>query len=332
MDVVVNALNRVQDWQQGVLQRGTPYTGIRSQAVRSTDLFTCGWTGLVDGMPCIYTVGHDKVLWSLQSTSKPEMLVQAFLQFGGIDGVNQKIVNFHGAGHFASAEELALTKGLPRNGFVNPGAMRLIAALLDRLGGQQEVYDHVVAALNNRLRPTTQPFFIDRDQAEPVFMGGGGSGNIRIAQILDGYGMLFGREPEEVVETYHTVCATTGTIQTILEGFFHYVDGKDVFGNFVLPENDGSWELLMAAIMALGSYTDGVWDLARRCGGKTGGSGLLISPTFAGNDGMPPGLFVAASPGLGPDLNPWLPMRAAEEFGRITGSGVLDDRRRSVRR
>lgn len=332
MEVVTTALDRIVSWQEEVAERGTPYAGIREQAARPTTLFACGWAGLVDGEPFIHAVGNDDVLWSLQSTSKPELLVQAFLLFGGIDGVNQKLVNFHGAGHFASAEELALTNGLPRNGFVNPGAMRVVAALLDRLGDQQQVYGHVVAALNSRLRPTTQPFFIDHDQAEPVFMEEGGSGNIRIAQILDGYGMLFDREPEEVVETYHTVCATTGTVQTILEGFFHYVDGKDVFGNFVLPENDGSWELLMAAIMALGSYTDGVMDLARRCGGKTGGSGLLINPTFAGTHGVPPGLFVAASPGLGPDLNPLLSMRAAEEFGRLTQTGVLDDRRRCVRR
>jgi glutaminase len=323
MDIQL-ALEQVYAWQQLAVDRGVPYTGIAAQATRSAALFTCGWAGVVDGQVVLYSVGDTDSKWSLQSVVKTEVLARVLTLFG-VKGVNEKLVLFRGAGHFASSAELAELDGMPKNAFVNPGAMRLVAALIQRLGTPQNVYAYVVGGLNARLRPDTPRFSIRHEEAEPVYLEEGlGSGNLAIAETLANYDRLFGLEPAVVVETYHTVCATTGTIGAILETFFHYGDGHDVFGRPVLPDEE-SWQLLMSAIVALGSYSDAVLDMAKRRAGKTGGSGLLVNPTF-GTSTMPPGIFVAASPGLGGDLNPLLPMLAAEEFGRIMRCGLWDAR------
>ncbi|WP_158675580.1 glutaminase [Nocardia stercoris] len=324
MSFVRDALVEIDRRQAEILDRGIPYTGIAAQTDRSTALFECGWAGVVNGRVEIHVVGETAELWSLQSVSKTEMLARALTHFG-MKRVTGELVLFHGSSHFRGTTELRDTNGMPKNPFVNPGAMRVIAALIEHLGGPRAVVDDVLGALNFRLRADTPRFFVDPREAEPVQLAAGGSGNLAVAQELARYDMLFGLEPEVVVETYHTVCATTGTVAATLEAFFHFADGHDVFGRPVLP-CEPSWRLLMSSVVALGSYSNAVLDMADRRAGKTGGSGMVVGPTFEGAQGTPPGVFVAASPGLGEDLNPLVAMRAAAMFGELTRTGLFDSR------
>lgn len=233
----------------------------------------------------IITAGDAEVGFSIQSISKVFTLTLALGHIG--DSLWRRVGREPSGNAFNSIVQLEQERGIPRNPFINAGAIVLADVLLD--GHQpKEAIGETVRFL--RFLADDDTISIDRDVAASEKATG--FRNVSLANFMRAFGNL-NHSPELTLGVYfHTCAIEMSCVQLARAGRFLASDGKnpDTGHSVVSAERARRINSLM---LTCGHY-DGSGDFAFRVGlpGKSGvGGGILaIVPGIASIAAWSPGL------------------------------------------
>ncbi|QDY68483.1 glutaminase [Qingshengfaniella alkalisoli] len=263
----------------------------------------------VETEECI-VAGDADVPFSIQSISKVFALTLALEKVGAT--LWSRVGREPSGDPFNSIVQLEYEKGIPRNPFINPGAIVLADVLMDNQGPDKAIEQ--ILGLCQRLA-NDQSMRIDGDVAASEMKTGGR--NRALAHFMAAEGNLRG-DVEDVLKIYFHQCSIAMSCrQLAMAGRFlasagHLSGGEDPT---VTPERARRINALM---MTCGQY-DASGEFAFRIGipAKSGvGGGIL---------GIVPGIasVVAWCPGLDAKGNSLLATRAFEELVRTIGWSVF---------
>lgn len=265
----------------------------------------------VDGQ--VLTAGDADVPFSIQSVSKVFTLTLALGKVG--DALWRRVGREPSGSAFNSIVQLEHERGIPRNPFINAGAIVVADVLLaghEPKGALAEVVDFL-RLLADDATITIDPA-VARSEMEHRFR------NAALANFLRGYANLH-HLPEHVLGVYFHHCAIAMTCrQLALAGRFLANAGRIAAagGQIVAAERARRINALM---LTCGHY-DGSGDFAFRVGlpGKSGVGGaiLAIAPMKAA--------IAVWSPGLNQVGNSLLGSLALEQLAKATGWSVFGER------
>jgi glutaminase len=258
----------------------------------------------------VVTGGDHAEKFPIQSISKLFSLTLALDAFG--DDVWKRVGREPSGDPFNSIMDLERHKGIPRNPFINPGALVVIDMLLDlkpKDGKTRTVKEFLEAQIGEE---------VDVDRAI-IDSDGEGSGflNRAMANYCKAFDNL-NHDVESVMKPYVHQCAVTvDTRQLALAGRYLMRDGTD--GE---QEDTRRWARLVRRVNSLmltcGQY-DGSGDFAFRVGmpakSGVGGGILAIAPDTAS--------IAVWSPGLDRNGNSLLGTMALEQLSERMGWSVF---------
>lgn len=218
----------------------------------------------VDGT--VYGAGNYLTPFSVQSISKVLALALALREDGPT--LWERVGRVPSAERFDSVSELERRQGMPRNPFVNAGALVVTDLLLSRHGGG-------AAAIRGLLRQESGNDSIEIDQSVTDSERRSNRRNCAIAHYIASHGII-DNEPEYVLADYVAQCALAASCQDVARtGLFLARDGLGVDGAALVPA--GQAGTISALMTTCGTY-DSVTDVLMRVGVpvKSGvGGGLL---------------------------------------------------------
>ena len=225
---------------------------------------------LVDGST--YSVGHAHTPFSLQSITKLFTFVLALKTVG--DNLWQRVGREPSGAAFNSMVQLETEKGIPRNPFINAGALVITDILTTR-------YAHLDYALLGALRRLTDDpdlswnARIARSERETAHR------NMALAYFMKSYGN-FVNEPELVLDNYCRQCATEMSCTQLAQATMFLANGGRDLGRdgqqdeqFLAADDARRVNALM---LTCGAY-DAAGDFAYRIGlpVKTGVGGGIVA-------------------------------------------------------
>ncbi|MFN3722285.1 MAG: glutaminase [Paracoccaceae bacterium] len=283
--------------------RGDPATYIPELGCVSTDQF--GIAVCLPGGETLWA-GDAGTPFSIQSISKVFTLTIALGRLG--DGLWSRVGREPSGLAFNSIVSLEQNKGIPRNPFVNPGAIAVTDAILEGLQPRE-----VLAELLQFLRMVAEDDDIHIDKAVACSELAHAHRNTAMAEFMAAHGNL--RNPSALtIGTYCHQCAVEmSCVQLARAGRF--LAG---FSDAPRPVSSARIRRINALMLTCGHY-DASGDFAYRVGlpGKSGvGGGILaIAPNRAS--------IAAWSPGLNAQGNSKLGAEAMERLARATGWSVF---------
>lgn len=262
----------------------------------------------VDGR--VSTAGDARATFSIQSISKVFTLTMAL---GKVGGELWKWVGREPSGSsFNSIVQLEREGGVPRNPFINAGAIMVTDVLLDGRPPQATI-DEILAFVRRRADDPTVA--IDEDVARSEATTG--HRNYSLAHFLAGFGRL--RNPvDAALSVYFHQCALSmSCVQLARAGLFLAASGRDPLTGEIVVAAERA-RRINALMLTCGHY-DASGDVAFRIGlpGKSGvGGGILaIVPKRAA--------IAVWSPGLNPNGNSHAGTIALEMLAAETGWSVF---------
>src|SRR3990167_6071489 len=263
---------------------------------------------LVDGST--YSVGHAHTPFSLQSITKLFTFVLALKTVG--DNLWQRVGREPSGAAFNSMVQLETEKGIPRNPFINAGALVITDILTTR-------YAHLDYALLGALRRLTDDpdlswnARIARSERETAHR------NMALAYFMKSYGN-FHNPPELVLDNYCRQCATEMSCTQLAQATMFLANGGRDLGRdgqqdeqFLAADDARRVNALM---LTCGAY-DAAGDFAYRIGlpVKTGVGGGIVA--------IAPGVGTIAvwAPELDAKGNSVLGAFALERLVQLTGWG-----------
>lgn len=288
-------LSRASEAAQPVLERGQPANYIPALACADPRRFGMA-LATVDGE--VHGVGDWREPFSIQSISKLFGLALA-LSHGG--SALWRRVNREPSGNpFNSLIQLEAEQGIPRNPFINAGALVVTDALLSLTGDAR-------GAVVDFLRAESGNPHIDIAQDVAASEAGHGHRNAALAHFMASFGNL-ANPVEDVLEHYFAHCSISADCRDLaLAGTFLARHGVRADGSRLLARSDA--KRVNAVLLTCGTY-DAAGDFAYRVGlpGKSGvGGGVLaIVPGR--------GAVCAWSPGLDTSGNSVGALAALEDF------------------
>ncbi|UWQ20715.1 glutaminase [Jannaschia sp. W003] len=255
----------------------------------------------------LYAAGDARVPFSIQSVSKVFTLALALGQRG--DALWRRVGREPSGHAFNSILQLEHEAGLPRNPFINAGALVVTDTILE--GHQPR---EVLGELLRFVRAASGDEAIHIDEAVAASEQRTGHRNTALAEFMAAHGNMV--NPVALTcGTYFHQCAIEMTcVQLALAGRF--LVGAGDGPHLVAPPR---MRRILALMMTCGHY-DASGDFAYRVGlpGKSGvGGGILV---------IAPGRASVAvwSPGLNRNGNSALGTRAVERLARETGWSVFE--------
>lgn len=237
----------------------------------------------VDGEVAEY--GDAWMPFSIQSISKVFTLTMALQRMG--DTLWARVGREPSGSRFNSIVQLEAEKGVPRNPFINAGAIVVTDAVL--AGRTPEV---AVADIRDAIRRLAENDTIDVDKEVATSEAATGFRNYSLANFMRGFDNL-NSPVEDVLQTYFHQCSLRITCRQLARaGLFLANEGKDpLTGEMVVsPEHA---RRISAIMMTCGHY-DASGEFAFQVGlpGKSGvGGGILtIVPDVAAVAVWSPGL------------------------------------------
>lgn len=259
----------------------------------------------VDGEVC--EVGDAGRAFSIQSISKLFSLVLT-LALGG-DAVWERVGREPSGSPFNSLVQLETENGIPRNPFVNAGAL----VVTDRL---HSLTGDAGTAVADFLRTESGNALLDTDPVVAVSEAGHGHRNSALAHFLASYGNL--ENPvATVLSNYYAHCAIAASCRDLaLAGSFLARHGVLADGSRLLTRSEA--KRVNAVLLTCGTY-DAAGQFAYRVGlpGKSGvGGGILtIVPGH--------GALCVWSPGLDGAGNSVAGVAALDAFTTSTGLSIF---------
>ncbi len=257
----------------------------------------------------MYTIGNAKEYFSIQSISKAYTLTLA-LQFVGEKNLWKRVGREPSGNPFNSLVQLEYENGIPRNPFINAGALILVDIILSHSkDAGQTILDFVRARADNPK--------IDYDIEVAESEKSTGFRNAALANFLKSYGNLE-NSVEDVLDTYFLQCSLSMNCIDLARSFMILANhGKSPWsGKEVLTKSQA--KRINSLMLTCGTY-DAVGDFAYRVGlpGKSGiGGGIAAF--------IPEKLSVAVwSPGLNSSGNSLAGTLALELFTTKTGMSIF---------
>ncbi len=255
----------------------------------------------------VFSVGDAEERFSVQSIAKVFSLTVAMRLVG--DAVWERVGREPSGTAFNSLVQLEAERGIPRNPFVNAGALVVLDVVLSHQPtGEDLVLDFV-------RRATASPA-VAYDEAVAAAEGATGHRNRALAHFLRSFGNLR-NDPDRVLDAYFRLCSIPMSC-TELAAAFHYLatGGLSPAGEAVATARQV--KRVNAVMLTCGVY-DEAGDYAYRVGlpAKSGVGGGVVA--------VLPGRFVAAawSPGLSEKGNSLAGTMALELLTTKTGLSVF---------
>ena len=258
-----------------------------------------------------HTVGDAAVPFSVQSVSKVFSLSMALNAMG--EELWGRVRQEPSGSAFNSIIQLENEHGIPRNPFINAGAIVIADILVSRYGRE-----NARTRLLDFLRPLVDdPASIDIDTDVAWQERETGFRNMALANYMRTFGNIR-NVVEDTLDFYFHQCALTMSCQQLAQVGTYLMTGglNPLTGERVMSERNA--QTILALMMMCGHY-DGSGAFAIRVGlpGKSGvGGGILaIAPGVAS--------IAVWSPGLNAQGNSLLGTRALERLVQHTGWSVF---------
>ena len=258
-----------------------------------------------------HTVGDAAVPFSVQSVSKVFSLSMALNAMG--EELWGRVRQEPSGSAFNSIIQLENEHGIPRNPFINEGAIVIADILVSRYGRE-----NARTRLLDFLRPLVDdPASIDIDTDVARQERETGFRNMALANYMRTFGNIR-NVVEDTLDFYFHQCALTMSCQQLAQVGTYLMTGglNPLTGERVMSERNA--QTILALMMMCGHY-DGSGAFAIRVGlpGKSGvGGGILaIAPGVAS--------IAVWSPGLNAQGNSLLGTRALERLVQHTGWSVF---------
>jgi glutaminase len=215
----------------------------------------------------VFSSGDADVPFSIQSISKVFTLAMA-LRGDSSGSLWSRVLREPSGTSFNSLVQLELEHGIPRNPFINAGALVVTDHLMEETSdGATQVLQFLTAQAGS-----TGPFI---DEAAAASELSSSSRNLALAHFLKGFGNLR-QAAESVVENYVRQCSIMMTcVELAQAGLFLARDGQGAVGTVVSPSDA---KRIGSIMLTCGMY-DAAGEFAYRVGlpGKSGvGGGILV--------------------------------------------------------
>ncbi|GAA4867095.1 glutaminase [Kitasatospora terrestris] len=268
--------------------RGRPADYIPALAAADPSAFGMA-LATVDG--AVFGVGEWEVPFSIQSVSKLFSLALALAEGG--DGLWGGVGREPSGNPFNSLVQLESEQGIPRNPFINAGALVVTDRLLELTGD-------AAGAVRDFLRAESGNPAVGTDDAVAASEARHGHRNAALAHFMASFGNL--RNPVgSVLAHYYAHCAIAASCRDLaLAGLFLARHGVRADGSRLLSRSEA--KRINAVMLTCGTY-DAAGDFAYRVGlpGKSGvGGGVLaVLPGRGSVCVWGPGLDAAGNSVLG---------------------------------
>ncbi|WP_329572686.1 glutaminase [Kitasatospora sp. NBC_01266] len=214
----------------------------------------------------VYGAGDWEVPFSIQSISK--LFTLALTLATGGEGIWHRVGREPSGTPFNSLIQLESEQGIPRNPFINAGAVVVTDHLLTLTG-------NAAGAVREFLRAESGNPLLDTDPAVAASEASHGHRNAALAHFIASYGNL--ENPVEAVLThYYAHCAISASCRDLAQaGLLLARHGLRADGSRLLSRSDA--KRINAVLLTCGTY-DAAGDFAYRVGlpGKSGvGGGIL---------------------------------------------------------
>lgn len=293
-----------------VTERGAVASYIPPLAGVSPDKFGMAVV-MADG--AVHVAGDADEAFSIQSISKVFALTLALGAVG--DQLWQRVGREPSGSAFNSIVQLESEHGVPRNPFINAGAIVVCDVLLGRSEPREAIAQMVRFA---RTLAGDEAGNIGIDETVALAEQDTGFRNMALANYMRAFGNI--RAPvERVLGVYFHFCALAMSCRELAMAGRYLMNGGRVGGHSVVTANRA--RRINALMMSCGHY-DNSGDFAFRVGlpGKSGvGGGILcVAPGIAS--------IAVWSPGLNPSGNSQLGTLALERLVQRTGWSVFEPR------
>lgn len=230
----------------------------------------------------VFAVGDTSERFSIQSIAKVFSLTLAMRLEG--DAIWKRVGREPSGTAFNSLVQLEVEQGIPRNPFINAGALVILDSILDHgRQGEDLILEFVRLAASNPA--------IDYDLAVAEAERAAAHRNRALAHFLKSFGNLH-NDADRVLDAYFRLCSISMTCGELASSFLYLANGgRSSTGEEVATPRQV--KRVNAVMLTCGVY-DEAGDYAYRVGlpAKSGVGGGVV--------GVLPGKFVAAvwSPGL----------------------------------
>ncbi len=255
----------------------------------------------------LYGAGDWQKSFSIQSISKVFSL--ALVMSYDYDSIWRRVFREPSGTPFNSMIQLEADKGIPRNPFINAGALVVTDRLLTLTGD-------AAGAIRGLMRLESGNPTVDIDALVAASEADHGHRNASLAHLLASYGNL--ENPvEDVLENYFKQCALAMTCEDLAKAsLFLARHGVAAGGSPFLSPNQS--KRVNAVMLTCGTY-DAAGEFAYRVGlpGKSGVGGGIVA--------IVPGRcsITVWGPALGPNGNSVAGIAALDEFTALTGWSIF---------
>jgi glutaminase len=305
---IARIVTEIAEEMRGQAERGTVASYIPPLASVPVDKFGMAVV-LADGT--VHAAGDAEEPFSIQSVSKVFALTLALGAVG--DQLWTRVGREPSGSAFNSIVQLETEHGIPRNPFINAGAIVLCDVLLGRLQPRE-----AIGQMLRFVRELAGDDTIAIDETVARAEQDTGFRNRALANYMRAFGNIRG-EVELVLGTYFHFCALAMSCRQLAMAGRFLMDGGRVEGHRIVTENRA--RRINAVMMSCGHY-DNSGDFAYRIGlpGKSGvGGGILaVAPGIAS--------IAVWSPGLNEAGNSHLGQLALERLVQRTGWSVFEPR------
>ncbi len=259
----------------------------------------------VDGT--IYQAGDAIERFSIQSMSKVWTLAVAMQHFD--DRLWQRVGKEPSGSKFNSLVQLENERGIPRNPFINAGALVVTDVILDHLPDAKQ---SVIGAIRKLAQSPT----IDFDYEVAAGEQATGFRNTAMAWFIKSFGNLK-HDPAVVLDAYFHHCSIAmNCVEVAKAGYCLANGGIELNGNRALSLQQSKH--INALMLTCGTY-DAAGEFAYRIGlaAKSGVGGGILA--------VLPGKFAVCvwSPALGPSGNSLVGMKALAMLTQRTGFSIF---------
>lgn len=264
---------------------------------------------LFDGIQ--YSVGTPNTMFSIQSISKVFTFTLALKSYS--KALYERIGVEPSGNPFNSLVQLEYEQGIPRNPFINAGAINVTDALVNHYGGYERTLDetlHFIRAIANDLS-------INIDQEVSVSEMEHGFRNLALANLMKSFNNI-DNDVHQVVQTYFNHCAVEMNTKMLSRAMLYLANkGVDpITGRVHITPQQA--QRINAVMLTCGHY-DASGDFAFHVGlpGKSGVGGGIVAV-------VPKQMGIAVwSPGLNTQGNSLVGTKALELFVQKTGVSIF---------
>lgn len=258
-----------------------------------------------------YSVGNCDTLFSIQSISKVFTFTLALKFYSR--NLYQRIGREPSGNPFNSLVQLEYEHGIPRNPFINAGAINVTDALINHYGSSLNTFDEIL----NFIRAIAENPSINYSQHVAASEMDHGFRNLALANLMKSFKNL-DNNVIDVVQTYFNHCAIEMNTKMLSRAMLYLANhGIDPLnGNHYITESQA--KRINAVMLTCGHY-DASGDFAFHVGlpGKSGVGGGIVAvvPKLMG--------IAVWSPALNEQGNSLVGTLALERFTTKTGLSIF---------